>query len=64
MQPSVQSEIFELHFQRLSRVPVWRVLPCVVGEFEGCCSALVRGGEGPGSGGAISRTDGCVPDIF
>lgn len=22
---------------------MWRVLPRVVGEFEGCCSALVRG---------------------
>lgn len=65
MRPFVQSEIFKLHFQRLSHVPMWKVLPCVVGESESCFGASVRGGGVKSKAVAVqSRTNRCILDMF
>lgn len=50
--------------QRLSQVPRWKALPCVVGESEGCFSASVRGGVRAQAVAVQSRTNGCILHIF
>lgn len=55
LQGLMRARVLHLHFQRLSQVPLWRILLCAVGGDQsggsGCTSVRGEGGQCPGSGG-------------